>query len=77
MMHRAYRCLSCGRDILVVQTLDETTPINVVSWDVEIGHRGPVDAACRLVLEVLADELRANINAATRQAEATLRGMLG
>lgn len=72
-MHRAFRCLSCGGQILAVERMDEGTPPNVVSWTVTVAHEGGVvDAACRLILETLADELRAELKDRVRRAAGIL-----
>jgi hypothetical protein len=58
MSRRAYQCL-CGMPIVVEETVEDLVDPSAIGWSVKLDHRAPMDAACRLVVELLRDELLA------------------
>lgn len=73
---RTYQCPACGESIKV--TLQPINDPRRFGYDGQIEHPQPMDAACRLCVEALADEERARTTATVQWlADQLPRGQYG
>lgn len=81
-MITGYRCLACGGQI--IETTEFDPPLapyrsnqNQFAATTTLDHPGPSDAACRLVMARLQDEVQASLTARMRAAQDRLTETIG